>query len=95
VALIGLLLLSISMFFSLAVIWPRIWNKTSIGLIFWESIARHRSAQDRSTAIAEHLFILSALAKRKYLWVKFALWLGVPGAGLTAIALFLQHALKL
>jgi hypothetical protein len=105
-ALIGLLMLSLSTICSLAVVWPRLWNKTPVGFIFWESIAGHRSAanfsqgihkatgQERTTAIAEHLFILGSVARRKYLYVKYALWLGVPGGGLTVTALFLQHGLK-
>jgi hypothetical protein len=105
-ALIGLLILSLSTICSLAVIWPRLWNKTRIGFVFWESIAGHRSAvnfsqaihkatgQERTASIADHLFILGTVAKRKYLYVRYALWLGVPGGGLTAIALFLQHGLK-
>lgn len=105
-AAIGLLLLSLSTFFSLVVVWPRLWNKTSVGFIFWEAITGHQSAanfsqaihkttgQERTTSIAEHLFILGSVARRKYLYAKYALWLGVPGGGLTAIALFLQHGLK-
>ena len=50
-ALIGLLMLSLSTICSLAVVWPRLWNKTPVGFIFWESIAGHRSAVNFSKAI--------------------------------------------
>jgi hypothetical protein len=102
----GLVLLSVSVLLSLWAIRPRLWNKTPIGFIFWESIGGHTSASAfsqaihkttahvRTNAIAEHLFILASIAKRKYACVNYAMWLGIGGGALTAIALFLQHGLK-
>jgi hypothetical protein len=105
-AALGLLLLSISLLLSLWAIKPRLWNKTPIGFIFWESIFGHQSAtkfsenihkttaHERTNAIAEHLFTLASVAKRKYAYVDYAIWVGGGGGVLTAIAIFLQHGLK-
>jgi hypothetical protein len=105
-AAVGLLLLSGTVALSLAAIRPRLWNKTPVGFIFWESIFVHPSAanfsdsihkttaHERTNAIAQHLFILATVAKRKYAYVNYAVWLGIGGGVATAIALFLQHGLK-
>lgn len=105
-AIAGLLLLSIALVLSLLGIRPRLWNETPVGFIFWESIFGHQSAtnssqtihkttaHERTNAIAEHLFILASVAKRKYACVNYAMWSGIAGGVLTAIALFLQHGLK-
>jgi hypothetical protein len=50
-AAVGLLLLSIATVLSLMAIRPRLWNKTPIGFIFWESIGGHQSASAFSQAI--------------------------------------------
>jgi hypothetical protein len=102
----GLLLLAASLALSIAAIRPRLWNKTSVGFIFWGSITGHRSAQefarevrglsarDRAAAISDHLFMLASIAKRKYAFVDRALLIGVAGGTLAGIVLFIQHALK-
>ena len=102
----GLLLLSISVVLSVMAIRPRLWNKTPIGFIFWDGIVGHQSAanfsqaihkttaHERTSAIAEHLFVLAAIAKRKYAYVNYAVWAAIVGGVLTAIALFLQHTLR-
>ena len=106
VALVGLLLLTASLFLSVSAVRPRLWNKTSIGYIFWESIAGHGSPQEfsravgelparmRTRAISDHLFVLATVAKRKYAYVKLAIYTGLPGAALAGIALFMQHELR-
>jgi hypothetical protein len=48
----------------------------------------------RTTAISDHLFMLAAVARRKYAYVKLAIYTGTPGAALAGIALFMQHALR-
>jgi Family of unknown function (DUF5706) len=85
---------------------PRLWNKTPFGFIFWDGIVGHQSAANfsqavhettaykRTTAIAEHLFILAPIAKRKYAHVNHAVWAAIAGGALKAIALFLQHRIK-
>jgi hypothetical protein len=106
VGIVGLLLVIIALAFSVAAIRPRLWNKTSVGYIFWESVAGHGTAQafshtvrelqaqDRTTAISDHLFVLATVAKRKYLYVSLAMYAVVAGGFLTGIVLFLQHALR-
>jgi hypothetical protein len=102
----GLLLLLAALALSVAAIRPRLWNKTSVGYIFWESVAGHGTAQafshavrelpaqDRTTAISDHLFALATVAKRKYIYVSLAMFAGVAGGLLTGVVLFLQHALR-
>lgn len=106
VAAIGLALLSTSLTLSILAIKPRLWNRTTIGYISWDSITGHGNPQkfslafhglsaiERSTAISDHLFILAKIAKRKYAYVAYALATGAIGGALTAAVLFVQHALK-
>jgi hypothetical protein len=103
---LGMLLLSVSLALSIAAIRPRLWNPTSVGFIFWGSIAGHGSArrfthavhrlteQEKNTAISDHLFVLAGIAKRKYAYVDYALYAGVAGGALTCVVLFVQHAWK-
>jgi hypothetical protein len=100
----ALLLLAVSLVLSIAAIRPRLWNKTSVGYIFWGSIAGHgsmlqftRAVHELSqlgmtNAISDHLFVLSSIAKRKYAYVDWALSVGVAGGALAGIVLFVQHA---
>jgi hypothetical protein len=105
-AAVGLSLLAISVGCSIAVIRPRLWNKVSVGYIFWGSIAGHVTAPnftravqklnqtERSCAISDHLFVLASIAKRKYGYVDRGLYFGIGGGTLTAIVLFMRHALN-
>ncbi len=100
----SLLLLVVSLGLSVAAIQPRLWNKTSVGFIFWGSIAGHgsmlqftRAIHDlsllgKTSAISDHLFILSSIAKRKYAFVGWAFSVGVAGGALAGLVLFVQHA---
>lgn len=100
----GLLLLAASLALSITAIRPRLWNKTSVGFIFWGSIVGHRtalqfteevrglSARDRAVAISDHLFVLATIARRKYAYVDWALFAGVAGGALAGAVLFIQHA---
>jgi hypothetical protein len=104
-AMVGLLLLAASLSLAVNAIRPRLWNSTSVGYIFWESVAGHRTAKafseavsnltatERMKATSEHLFALAAVAKRKYDFVKLAIYAGIPGGLLAGIALFMRHAL--
>jgi len=104
--IIGLLMLSVSLALSIAAIRPRLWNSTSVGFIFWGSIAGHGSAREftkeverltakgMNTAISDHLFVLAGIAKRKYAYVDYALYVGAAGGVLTCIVIFVQHACK-
>jgi hypothetical protein len=106
VGFIGLLCLSASLFLSVYAIWPRLWNSTSVGYIFWESVAGHGTAEafsrkvaelpatERTKATSDHLFALATVAKRKYEFVKLAIYAGMPGGVLAGIALFMRHALR-
>jgi hypothetical protein len=102
----GLLLLTATFVLSVVAIRPRLWNKTSVGFIFWDSVAGHGShqpfshavreltAQARTTALSEHLFVLATVAKRKYTYVSWATNAGIAGGVLAGFVLFLQHALR-
>jgi hypothetical protein len=102
--LVSLLLLVVSLGLSIAAIRPRLWNKTSVGYIFWGSIAGHKSMLQftravhelsllgMTNAVSDHLFVLSSIAKRKYAYVDWALSVGVAGGALAGIVLFVQHA---
>jgi hypothetical protein len=104
--IVSLLLLIVSLGFSIAAIRSRLWNKTSVGYIFWGSIAGHgsmlqftRAVHELSllgmtNAISDHLFVLSSIAKRKYGYVDWALSVGVAGGALAGIVLFVQHATR-
>jgi hypothetical protein len=106
VGFIGLLCLSASLFLSVNAIRPRLWNSTSVGYIFWGSVAGHGTSQafshavsdltatERTTATSDHLFALATVAKRKYEFVKLAIYAGMPGGVLAGIALFTRHALR-
>ena len=105
-AAVGLLLLSVSLLLSVAAVRPRLWNKTYIGYIFWDSIPGHGTAElfsaairklpvsQRTTALSDHLFALATVAKRKYAYVKLAVHVGLLGGVLAGSVLFLQHALR-
>jgi hypothetical protein len=102
----GLLLLSAAVALSIAAIRPRLWNKTPLGFIFWNSIAVHGSAiqftravhnstdKERCEAVSNHLFVLASIAKRKYAYVAWAIYTAVLGGSLAGTALFLQHAYR-
>jgi hypothetical protein len=104
--LAGLLLLATALVLSVLAIRPRLWNHTSVGYIFWESIQGHKTAQAFSQAIGElpgsgltratsdHLFMLASVATRKYGYVKWAIHAGIAGGLLAGIVLFARHALK-
>lgn len=101
---VGLVLLAISLGLSIAAIRPRLWNKTSVGFIYWGSITGHGTAQhfaqearvmsdrDKAVAIAYHLYMLATIAKRKYSYVDKALIIGLLGGVSTGIILFVLHA---
>jgi hypothetical protein len=103
--LIGLTLLTASLILSIIAIQPRLWNDAEIGYIFWESVALHGTrqkfsnaareltSQDRTTQISDHLYTLASVAKRKFHYVKLAIYTGFGGGLLTGIVLFLEHAL--
>jgi hypothetical protein len=106
VAIAGLLLLAVSLILSALAIRPRLWNHTSVGYIFWESIKGHKtarafsqaiselSASGRTAATSDHLFVLASVATRKYGYVKWAIHAGIAGGLLAGIVLFARHALK-
>jgi len=104
--LLGLLLLATSVAFSITAIRPRLWNDTPVGFIFWGSLIGHKTAKnytravnqldahERSTSISDHLFILASIAQRKYTFIDRALFAGLAGGILTAVILFMRHALR-
>lgn len=106
IGLAGLLLLVVALALSIAAIRPRLWNKTPVGLIFWDSIVAHGSAsqfthaihhstgKERSNAVSNHLFVLASIAKRKYTYVAWAIYTVVLGGSLAGIALLIQHAYR-
>jgi hypothetical protein len=49
----GLMLVVTALALSVAAIRPRLWNRTSVGYIFWESVAGHRTAQEFSHAVCK------------------------------------------
>jgi hypothetical protein len=104
VGILGLLLLAISLTLSIVAIRPRLWNPTSVGFVFWDSITGHGTARhftqevhklsdtERSAAVSNHLFVLATIAKRKYSFVDYALCTWFVGGILAGVVLFLQHA---
>jgi hypothetical protein len=106
-ALIGLLLLLGALVFAVLTIRPRLHGKSlSGGYIFWESVAAHGSAstfrqaaskldsEDQSAELLNHLFVLAQIAERKYARVNLSIWMGLCGGIVTAMVLFLGHALR-
>jgi hypothetical protein len=105
-AMAGLLLLAASLVLSVLAIRPRLWNHSSVGYIFWESIKGHKTARafsqavselpasGRTTATSDHLFMLASVATRKYGYVKWAIHAGIAGGLLAGVVLFMRHALK-
>ena len=103
---LGLILLALSLGLSIAAIRPRLWNNRSIGFIFWGSIVGHDTAhnfmraaqglteEEMTKSISEHLFVLAAIAQRKYTYVDRALYAGLVGGVVAAVVLLYQHALK-
>jgi hypothetical protein len=105
-AIVALILLAASLAFCISVIKPRLWNNRSVGFIYWGSVIGHGTTRDftkavhalsvreRSVSISDHLFVLAAIADRKYRYADRAVIAAVAGGTLTGIALFLQHATR-
>ena len=102
-ALTGLAFLTASVSCGVFAIKPRLWGRATVGLIFWESILRHgtsdmyhaalvSASSGREKAISDHIYVLSALAQRKYDFVKFSVYLAIPGGLLAGMSIFLHHA---
>jgi hypothetical protein len=106
-AALALVLLSFAVLIAVWSIRPRLPGRNpSGGFIFWESVTAHSSAAsftkafarlseaDRTKALAEHVFVLASIAKRKYTLVGWAVWLGLPGGLIAPVVVLLKHALR-
>jgi hypothetical protein len=91
------LLLAASAFCSVRVIAPRLFNSAAKGLVFFGAVANYPKAKDYVDVVARtdensltnarlvHCYDLSRVCKRKYLWLRAALWIGFAAiAGMVA-----------
>lgn len=104
--IVGIVLLSVSIGFCVSTIVPRLGHNVVKGFIYWDSVLAHGSAKQfilaydattpdsRRHEIANHIYVLASIAKRKYGFVRLAVQFGAVGCVLTAAAVWLQHALK-
>jgi hypothetical protein len=102
----GIIPLSISIAFCVLTIIPRLWHNATHGFIYWDSVIAHGSPKkfgDAFTALSSdgmtseltnHIYVLGTIAKKKYGFVRKAIWSSVVGCVLTGMAVWLQHALK-
>lgn len=84
-----------------AVIAPRLSSVTGEGIVFFGAVAKRKSGDDyirEITACSEsemtairlkHCFDVSKVCARKYGFLKAAIWLTLPGLGLTMLAILL------
>jgi hypothetical protein len=106
-SIVAVTLLGLAVILCVWAIRPRLPGKNPTGgFIFWESVVAHGSAQafsqnaaklqndDRVAAISDHVYILASVAKRKYRWVSWAVWFGLPGGLVAGAVLFMQHAMS-
>jgi hypothetical protein len=106
VAIVGITLLSVSIGFCVTTIIPRLGHNVVHGFIYWDSVLAHGSAKQFILAydalgpetkrheIANHIYVLASIAEKKYRFVRLAMQSGGVGWVLTAVAVWLQHALK-
>lgn len=104
--IVGVILLALSIGFCVSTIIPRLRHNATHGFIYWDSIVAHGSPQTFREAfvalssdgilaeLANHIFVLGTISKRKYRFVREAVRSCVVGCVLTGIAVWLQHALK-
>ena len=102
----GVIPLCLSIAFGVAAIVPRLWHNATHGFIYWDSVVAHGSPKNFGHAFAalpsdgmtseltNHIFVLGAIAKKKYGFVRMAVRSSVVGCVLTGTAILLQHALK-
>jgi hypothetical protein len=91
--------LVVAFLIAMTIIMPRLWTKRKIGLIFWENIQGYKSAeqflaalaqeQGFVNAIADHVFMVSAVCQRKYRRLKLAIGLSLVG-GLAGVVVALS-----
>lgn len=98
-AFIAMVALAVGAFLSLVVIIPRTPGSRR-GFIFWEAIAEYDSGRDYADQLsglspatlfqikAEHSYVLAGICRRKYKWLRLALWVGAVGLG-AALFVFL------
>lgn len=102
--LLGLFSLVVSILCAAWAIKPRLWGSAAVGLIFWESVRRHetneayyaalqRQSGEYSKTVADHVYALGAVAKRKYLYVNLAIVFAIPGGLLAGTSVLLHHVL--
>jgi hypothetical protein len=102
----GIIPLGISIAFCVSAIIPRLWHNVVHGFIYWDSVLAHGSPKQFIQAydallpesltheLANHVYVLASIAKKKYGLVRKAVWSGVVGGVVTGVAVWLQHALK-
>jgi hypothetical protein len=102
----GIIPLGLSIAFCVSTIVPRLWHNVIHGFIYWDSVLAHGSPKQFIQAydalspesmtheLANHVYVLASIAKKKYGFVRRAVWSGVVGGVLTGAAVWLQHALK-
>lgn len=84
---------------AVAAVRPRLWTTPSEGFIFWESVTAFKSPENFTGAllnqtpdslavqVAHHVYALSTVCRRKYLYVNAAIMLGVAGGILGGLTL--------
>jgi len=104
--LAGLALLIAGALSAIAAIGPRLRTSQTRGFIFWESVLGHGGKAGFTTAaksitegealkhVAEHLFDLAAICRRKYWWVNLGILLALAGSAVSGAAYLLPRFLK-
>lgn len=98
-ALFAFIALGLSVVASILVVRPRLNAHSIKGYIFWESIVEHgtqeafesvvlsQTDENLTSHLAQHIFILSKIAHRKYFWINLAICWGTLGGLAAAIDL--------
>jgi pycsar effector protein len=98
-SLLAFVALGTSIVSSVAAIRPRLWIKSTRGLIFWKEISQYSSAAEFATAysiqtdlelnerLSNHVYTLATICSRKYFCVNAAIWMAAVGAALAVIVL--------
>ncbi len=103
----GFLFLALAFLSAVWAMIPRLWTAQLSGLVFWDSIVVHATAdlyanslgRETSSGLARHLcgqtYMVAKIASAKFFWSGLAIWLALLGTACAVAAIALKAAIPL